>query len=46
MDKRILVDCGNGLKSKYRKVLDESVNVTSTNIGFLSQHTAATYEQA
>ena len=32
--------------SKYRKVLQEAVNVTSTNRGFLTiQHSAATYEQ-
>ena len=32
--------------SKHRKVLHESVNVTSTNRGFGTvQHTVATYEQ-
>ena len=32
--------------SKYRKVLDESVNLTSTNRGFRTiQHSVATYEQ-
>ena len=32
--------------SKYRKILDESVNVTSTNGRFRTiQHSVATYEQ-
>ena len=32
--------------SKYRKVLEEAVNVTSTNTGFRTiEHSAATYEQ-
>ena len=32
--------------SKYRKVLEEAVNVTSTNRGFRTiQHSVATYEQ-
>ena len=32
--------------SKYRKVLEESVNVASTNRGFRTiQHSVATYEQ-
>ena len=32
--------------SKYRKVLEEAVNVTSTNTGFRTiQHSVATYEQ-
>ena len=32
--------------SKYRKVLEEAVNVTSTNTGFrMIEHSAATYEQ-
>ena len=31
---------------KYRKVLQEAVNVTSTNTGFRTiQHSVATYEQ-
>ena len=46
LNKRTLEDCGNGPMSKYRKVLEESVNVTSTNIGFRTiQHSVATYEQ-
>ena len=33
--------------SKYRKVLEEAVNVTLTNRGFLTRkHSVATYEQA
>ena len=45
--KRILEECGHGgPMSKYRKVLVEAVNVTSTNRGFRTiQHSVATYEQ-
>ena len=46
--KRTLEDCGDGggPMSKYRKVLEESVNVTSTNTRFRTiQHSVATYEQ-
>ena len=46
INKRILEDSGDGPMSKYRKVLEESVNVTSTNGGFRTiQHSVATYEQ-
>ena len=47
LNKRTLEDCGDGgSMSKYRKVLEESVNVTSTNRGFRTiQHSVATYEQ-
>ena len=46
LNKRTLENCGDGPMSKYRKVLDESVNVTSTNRGFRTvQHGVATYEQ-
>ena len=46
LNKRTLEDCGDGPMSKYRKVLEESVNVTSTNRGFRTiQHSVATYEQ-
>ena len=39
-------DCGDGPMSKPRKVLEEAVNVTSTNRGFRTiQHSVATYEQ-
>ena len=47
LNKRILEECGDGgPMSKYRKVLEEEVNVTSTNRGFRTiQHSVATYEQ-
>ena len=46
LNKRKLEDCGNGPMSKYRKVLEEAVKVTSTNKGFRTiQHSVATYEQ-
>ena len=41
-----LEDCSDGPMAKYRKVLDEFINVTSTNRGFRTvHHSAATYEQ-
>ena len=44
--KRTLEDWGDGPMSKYRKVLEEAVNVTSTNRGFRTmKHSVATYEQ-
>ena len=47
LNKRTLEDCDDGGPiSKYRKVLEESVNVTSTNKGFRTiQHSVAPYEQ-
>ena len=48
LNKRTLEDCGGGVgpMSKYRKVLEESVNVTSTNTRFRTiQRSVATYEQ-
>ena len=46
LNKGTLEDCGDGPMSKYRKVLYESVIVTSTNRGFrTNQHGVATYEQ-
>ena len=46
LNKRTLEDCGDGPMSKYRKVLEEAVNVTSTNRGFPTmKHSVATYEQ-
>ena len=47
INKRTLEDCGNGgPMSKYRKSLEESVKVTSTNRGFRTiQHSAPTYEK-
>ena len=46
-NKRTLKECGDGgSMSKYRKMLEEAVNVTSTNRGFRTiQHSVATYEQ-
>ena len=39
-------DSGDGPMAKYRKVLDEAVNVTSTNRGFRAmKHNVVTYEQ-
>ena len=44
--KRVLEDSGGGPISKYRRVLDEAVNLTSTNRGFRTiNHMVATYEQ-
>ena len=46
LNKRTLEDCGHGTMSKYRKVLEEAVNVTSTNRGFRTmKHSVATCEQ-
>ena len=47
LNKRTLGECGDGgPMPKYRKVLEEAVNVTSTNRGFrMIQHSVATYEQ-
>ena len=46
LNKRTLEDCGDKPISKYRKVLDEAVNVTSTNRGFRTiKYSVATYEQ-
>ena len=46
LNERTLEDCGDGPMAKYRKVLDEFINVTSTNRGFRTvHHSVATYEQ-
>ena len=46
LNKRTLEDCGDGPMVKYRKVLDEFINVTSTKRGFRTvHHSVATYEQ-
>ena len=46
LNKRTLEDCGDGPMSKYRKVLDESINVTSTNREIRTiQHGVRIYEQ-
>ena len=45
-NKRTLEDCGDGPMAKYRKVLDEFINVISTNRGFRTvHHSVGTYEQ-
>ena len=39
-------DCSDGPMAMYRKVLDELINITSTNRGFRTvHHSAAIYEQ-
>ena len=47
LNKRTLVDSGDvGPMSKYRKVLEEAVNVTSTNRGLRTmKHSVATHKQ-
>ena len=46
LNKRTLEDCGDGPMSKYRKVLEEAVNLASTNSRFRTmKHSVATYEQ-
>ena len=46
LKKRTLEDCGDGPMSKYCKVLEESVNVTSTTRGFWTvQHSVAKNKQ-
>ena len=45
LNKRTLEDCGDGPMAKYRKVLDEFINIKSTNRSFRTvQHSVATYE--
>ena len=46
LNKRTLEDSGDGPLAKHWKVLDEFINVTSTNRGFRTvHHSAAVYEQ-
>ena len=46
VNKRILEQSGDGPLDKFRRVLDEQVNITSTNRGFrTNNHAVATYEQ-
>ena len=45
LNKRTLKDCGDGPMANYRKVLDEFINVTSTNRGYRAVHSVAAYEQ-
>ena len=46
MNERLFEDCGDGPMFKYYKMLEEFVNVTSTNRDFSTmQHAFAFYEQ-
>ena len=46
LSQRTLEDCGDGLMSKCRKVMDESIDVTLTRIGFRTvHHSVATHGQ-
>ena len=46
LNKRVLEQSGEGPLEKYRRVLNEKVNVTSNNRGFRTNiHSVATYEQ-
>ena len=46
LNKRVLGQSGYGPLEKYRRVLNEKVNVTSNNRGFrTNNHSVATYEQ-
>ena len=46
LNKRVLEQSGDGPLEKYRRVLNEKVNITSNNRGFrTNNHSVATYEQ-
>ena len=46
LNKRILEDSGDSLMSKYRRVLDEAINLTSSKRGFRTiNRMVATYQQ-
>ena len=46
LDKRVQEDSGDGPMSKFRRMLDEKINLTSTCRGFKTiNHMVATYEQ-
>ena len=46
LNKQILEDSGDGLMAKYRRVLDEKINLASINRRFRTViHIVATYEQ-
>ena len=46
LNKRVLEVSGEGSMSKYRRVLNEAINLTSTNRGFRTiNHTVSTKEQ-
>ena len=45
LNKRVLEQSGDGPLQKYRRVLNEKVNVTSNNRGFrTNNHSVASYE--
>ena len=45
LNKRALGDSGDGPMAKYRQVLDEAVNLKSSNRGFKTiNHAVSTYE--
>ena len=46
LNKRVLEDSADSPMSKYRRLLDEAINLTSSNRGFRTiNHMVATYEQ-
>ena len=46
LNKRVLEQSGDGPLEKYRRVLNEKVNVTSNNRGFrANNHSVSTYER-
>ena len=46
LQKRVMEGSGDGPLEKYRRVLNEKLNVTSNNRGFrTNNHSVATYEQ-
>ena len=46
LNKRVLEGYGDGAIATYRRVLDEAINLKSTNRGFRTiNHMVATYEQ-
>ena len=46
LNKRLLEQSGDGPLEKYRRVLNEKVNVTLNNTGFrTNNHSVASYEQ-
>ena len=45
LNERTLENSGEGPMSKYRKVLEEVINITSTNRCFRTIHAVATYER-
>ena len=46
LNKRVLEENGDGPLKKYRRVIDEKINISSTNRGFRTlNHNVVTYEQ-